>query len=239
MGYHLKPLLIFPLKTDPPLNDDNKARYNRAGSLTGFINQSICKNWLENVIIKEIDEYRNSIGKPGASVLILYDQDTSRNKIDFKALENDHNIHMFPFPAHSSALLQPLDLSPHGQLKKLYRSYNDLEDVSDPKDRRDRRLDFLWDCIGVATSPYYIKIGWRKAGLCPYDPNVPLSKDMFTFPHCPLNETLKRKRGAKFERDGVIVEGDEIIHLSSENDKGNENFQNLKDVKSPPKKTKK
>lgn len=238
-GDRLKPLLIFALKTDPPLSDINKAHFNRAGSLTGFINQQICKNWFENVMVSEIDNYRNSIGKPGAAVLVLYDNDNSRDKIDFEALKNDHNIHLMAFPAHSSALLQPLDLSPHGQLKKMFRGYNELEDLPDPKDRRDRRLEFLWDCIGVAAAPYYIKTGFRRTGLHPFDPDVPLGMDMFTFPHTPLPEELKRKRGPKFDGDGVFIEGGAVVHSSKDLNKENENFQNSNESKGQPNKKKK
>ena len=85
----------------------------------------------------------------------------------------DHGIILYCFPAHSSHILQPLDISVFGPTKKEWnrqidhfkRKYN----VAMTKGHFFQVFDSAWK---IATKPENAKSGFKSAGLVPYNPNA-------------------------------------------------------------------
>ncbi len=80
-GDPIKPLVIFPLKTLPPLHEEIMSYYDITGSNKGWINGPILKLWLENQFLSQIYERRQKYGLNQPALVIL-DNHSSRDTID-------------------------------------------------------------------------------------------------------------------------------------------------------------
>jgi hypothetical protein len=140
-------------------------------SENGWTSNSIGLEWLQRIFIPE------STTTPGAHRLLLLDGHGSHVTTHFMATCYQHKIHCLYLPAHSSHILQPLDLSPFSVIKKKYRrqisELASLDDAAPVKKERfircyhEARLDGL--------SLHVVRAGWRATGLVPYNPELVLS----------------------------------------------------------------
>jgi len=91
-----------------------------AGTLseTGWSNGEVFRHYLEHHFL--------SFAKPTPSsnqlILLIYDGHTSHNRPETIKWAREHEIVLFVLPAHSSHLLQPLDVAISGPFKKHYYS---------------------------------------------------------------------------------------------------------------------
>lgn len=95
------------------------------------------------------------------------------------ALEN--NIYMTPLPANSTHLMQPLDVSFFGPMKKKWRNILDCwrkesrRRGSIPKQQFPGLLKNLWTDL-LRTSEANLKAGFRTTGMVPFDPDKIINK---------------------------------------------------------------
>lgn len=119
-GDAMKPLCILPLVNLPENLPETVTEYfNFSGQKNGWINSAIYRDWIENDFVAEVERVRAKMNKPNAPALLLSDGHSTRQNIPaVKALEAN-NIHTIIAPAHSSTILQPLDLTVNGEFKRL------------------------------------------------------------------------------------------------------------------------
>jgi hypothetical protein len=93
-----------------------------------------------------------------------------------------NRIHLLYLPAHSSHLLQPLDLTPFSILKTRYR--NEIRALSTLDNaapiKKERFIISYNKAREEALSERIIRAGWRAAGLCPFNPNLVLLSSQIT-----------------------------------------------------------
>jgi hypothetical protein len=114
----MKPLAMLPRLTTLDFPDDIKLNYDRSGYDSGWITGDIMKFWIENQFINEVlqTRYMTQCDDPA---LVLLDSHSSRSLINREYMWNQYKIFFFFLPPHTSHLIQPLDRSGNGMLKRL------------------------------------------------------------------------------------------------------------------------
>jgi DDE superfamily endonuclease len=113
-----------------------------------------------------------------------------------------YNVKLFYLPAHSSHVLQPLDLSIFSLIKHHYRkeidkiaAYDDTGPV-----KKIQFIEFYDEARNFALTVLNIKAGWRGAGLVPYNPDKVLtSKQVLLGQQAPQTPPKSHKRALSEE----------------------------------------
>lgn len=196
-GSFLRPLAILPLKTLPPLEPEVISFFSISGQENGFISNEIWHDWVRTVFIPHINRVRQQLGKPHQKVLFLVDSHSTRKYEPTIQLLNEAGVITYVLPAHSSTVLQPLDLTCHAKFKELLRD-NFLPVPNEEKGvKRNRLLHTTIYCLQGALIALHIMNGFRRAGIYPFSKEAPLNSDLVRNPLQELNFKLpeKRKRG--------------------------------------------
>ena len=111
-----------------------------------------------------------------------------------------YNIHVFVLPAHSSATMQPLDLTCHGELKRLLRLNFLIVNGEKKGTTRNRLLFTAVECLQLALSGMYIKKGFTRASIYPYSREAPLKSNLVKDPNGEINfqPPAQQTRAIKF-----------------------------------------
>ena len=100
-------------------------------------------------------------------------------------------------PAHSSTILQPLDLSCNGELKRLLKLYFPTVESEDGPDKHNRLLYTTVFCLQQALGGLHILNGFSRAGIHPFSKQAPLKSTLIRNPlaEVTLPPASKKKRG--------------------------------------------
>jgi len=113
----------------------------------------------------------------GAYRLLILDGHESHQSTDFQIYCEENNIITLCMPAHSSHLLQPLDVGCFGPLKKAYGQ--EIEKLIRRSITHISKTEFFlafYAAFQLTMTKSNIKGGFRGAGLAPFDPEVVISK---------------------------------------------------------------
>ena len=125
-----------------------------------------------------INKIRQDLGKPTAKALLLYDGSKTHFAVDHQRLFQQHSVILHLFPAHSSALLQPLDLGPNGALKQHLTTHFKPIEGENMADYRNRLLHCVKRGLTVALSEHVCRLDWERTGISPFKPEIPLGSAM-------------------------------------------------------------
>lgn len=174
-GEAFEPLAILPLKTVPPLSQDLHRRIILSGQTNGWLEGQTFNGFVFNHIVPRIQDVRRRYGhSPLEPALLVFDGASTHTGLDVERLRERYNIHTIMLPAHSSTILQPLDLSVIGVFKHHLTQRWEWKPHESLPMRRLRLLSVALDCLDVACSRLFINDGWRRAGLQPVDVDVAL-----------------------------------------------------------------
>jgi len=168
-GRFLPPLVIFKGKKDMrPYK-----KWHFTATPKGWIDNKTALKWLRKVFIPLTRPAR-----PSQKRLLIIDGHGSHVTVDYMWETYSNTIHIIYLPAHTSHVLQPLDLSCFSVLKKAYRTRLEelLADAYCDSSVAGKRA-FL-QCYGLARSEALtesnIKAGWKATGLWPINMAKPL-----------------------------------------------------------------
>jgi hypothetical protein len=173
VGDKLTTTAIFPLKTLPPLTDEVLASFNFCGSSNGWITGPLMKNITEIGFVDELNTYRNNHGLADKEELLILDNHSSRNSLDFAAICSQRNITILPLPPNSTALLQPLDKGPNAKIKQTYYKIHKKNNKVDAKERRNEKMQDAKRALSDGLTEHMIRVGWEESGLWPINEEVP------------------------------------------------------------------
>jgi hypothetical protein len=145
-------------------------------SQNGWTSNEIGATWLRRIYIPDTatnpDRYR----------LLLVDGHGSHTDIEFMWLCKQHKIAILYLPAHSSHILQPLDLAPFSVIKSRYRdqirALSALDDAAPIK--KERFISSYSKARNEGLTDRVIRAGWRASGLSPYNPDLVLSSSQIS-----------------------------------------------------------
>jgi len=133
-------------------------------SESGWSNTDVFKDYMENHFLKYV--HRTDATQP---VLLLFDGHTTHTSPEMILWARERHIHMFVLPAHTSHLLQPLDVSVFGPFKRFYyaecaayMSANMGKVVT-----RYQIAELACKAYMKSLTPVNITSGFRKAGIFP------------------------------------------------------------------------
>ena len=152
---------------DPTIPSDWKIGVSN----NGWTNNELSVNW-----IKHFDQHTKARTK-GVYRLLIFDGHESHHSDGFETHCKDNNILTLCMPAHSSHLLQPLDVGCFGPLKKAYG--RQIETFMRSHITYISKEDFLpafKKAFNISMTSSNIQGGFQGAGLVPFDPQVILSK---------------------------------------------------------------
>ncbi|KAJ8107447.1 hypothetical protein OPT61_g8861 [Boeremia exigua] len=171
-GRWIPPFVIFAgkVKIDAWLGE-LPAQWVLETSPNGWTNNRLALRWLEH-----FDTHTKSRTVGGYRLLII-DGHESHCSVEFQDLCKEKNIILLCMPAHSSHLLQPLDVACFGPLKRRYGdavsalARNRTNYIS-----KERFLPVFKTALLQSFTTENIQAGFRGAGLVPHDPQAVISK---------------------------------------------------------------
>jgi hypothetical protein len=145
-------------------------------SENGWTSNDVGLKWLEQVYIPETNQ-----GHSRTRMLIL-DGHGSHISIDFLWACKQNNIKLLFLPAHSSHILQPLDLSSFSVTKSKYRrqitALASLDDAAPVK--KERFITCYAHARKDGLTKNTIRAGWKASGMCPFNIELVLSSSQIT-----------------------------------------------------------
>ena len=186
-GEYSKPLVIFPGKRTPNFNlrgvDPDK--YDIGYSPNGWISTEAFFSWLANVF------YPSVCDKIQFPIMILMDGHRSHINIAATEFCIDHGIILYCLPPHSSHILQPLDISCFGPIKKLWNSaIDDFKSMHNIAMNRAHFFPVFDKAWSKASDKKHSVGGFRRAGLVPYNPDA-IDYNVLILKH--TNETIEEQ----------------------------------------------
>ncbi|KAJ6437589.1 Glycerate kinase [Purpureocillium lavendulum] len=136
--------------------------------------------WTTNEIGLDWIRHFNEHTKPrtlGAFRLLVLDGHESHLSVNFELYCKDNKIITLCMPAHSSHLLQPLDVGCFGPLKKAYGRQVEMKmRAGTTHITKEDFFPAFWAAFQQAMTPENIQGGFRGAGLVPHNSEAVLSK---------------------------------------------------------------
>ena len=169
-------------------SDVNPENYSLGFSDNGWMTASVFFTWLSSVFYKEV---KDTVRFP---IIMFLDGHTSHLNLAVSDFCAENDIILYCFPAHSSHVLQPMDVTVFGPLKKRWN-----EQVE--KFRREFHLaltrshffqvfDPVWKF--ALSKPENMKSGFKACGLVPFNvENINFSKLLKTNEAEKFNEEMK------------------------------------------------
>lgn len=151
--------------------DDIPSDWAIALSDNGWTTDDLGFEWLMH-----FDKYTSTRTK-GTRRLLILDGHGSHTTAQFELYCQENNIVTLCMPAHSSHLLQPLDVGCFAPLKKAYGKQ--IEGLMRNGINHITKVEFLpafRAAFDASITPDNIRGGFRGAGLIPYDPEAVISK---------------------------------------------------------------
>lgn len=124
------------------------------------------KYYLEKILIPYLNFIKKDLNqedKEKFSPLIICDNLKAHLTDNIKHLLVQNGIRIITIPPHSSHLLQPLDLSFHGVMKKEYDLHQPI--IFTNVDKFSRKIECILKAYHSASFPSTIIAGWEKSGI--------------------------------------------------------------------------
>jgi len=150
---------------------DLPADWRIATTDNGWTTNEVGLEWIKHF------DYHTAPRTKGTYRLLILDGHESHHSTEFELYCKQHNIITLCMPAHSSHILQPLDVGCFGPLKQAYG--RQVEDLMRMHITHISKLEFLCafrKAFSSSMTEKNIQGGFAGAGLVPYDPQRVLSK---------------------------------------------------------------
>jgi hypothetical protein len=170
LGQQIPPYFIFPGKRmRQELLQGSTPGADGTVSESGWSNSEIFQNYLSDHFLKYVQG--RDADKP---VLILYDGHRSHISLTLISWAKEHSIHLFILPAHTSHVLQPLDIGCFGPFERIYNAecHNHMRNNSCTGIYKYSICQLACKTYAKALSPANLQSSFRKAGIYPLDPTV-------------------------------------------------------------------
>jgi hypothetical protein len=135
-------------------------------SENGWTSNAIGSEWLQRVFLPET---ATALNRPR---MLIMDGHGSHVSVDFLWTCKQHQVELLFLPAHSSHVLQPLDLTGFSVVKSKYRrqilELSALDDAAPVK--KERFITCYHYAREEGLTERVIRAGWRAAGICPFNP---------------------------------------------------------------------
>lgn len=161
----------------PPLIIFKGIRWNdnlKTDCLPGALVKLSPKGWINTDIFVEWFQFFIRAIPPARPVILLMDSHASHINATVISLAKENDIYLFTFPAHTSHLLQPLDVGVYKSLKANWsKSLNNyMREHPTEKPNRQNFHTLLNPAFISSFCHSNIMNAFRKCGACPFDKNA-------------------------------------------------------------------
>ena len=216
-GFVLPPCLIYPRKKAVPENF-------REGAVPGTLFKSTESGWINQEVYMEWFQWFITVIPPARPVLLIEDGHASHISIELIELARANEIYMLCLPAHTTHVLQPLDVGVFKSFKTFFSKACHKYLTKHPG--RVITSDVIASLVGEvwpqSLTPLNIMGGFRKCGIYPLNPGAVTDRQVVPLPRsqrdCSLvtkqfsqeQEILFKKR---FEEGYNVYEPDYVMWL--------------------------
>lgn len=176
-GNYIRPLVMFKEKEVQTswFTAEDIPNWLMTTTSKGWTSNDIGLGWLKEVFLPETARTLSN-GRISHRMLLL-DGHGSHATIEFMCICKQNQVDILYLPAHSSHVLQPLDLATFFPLKSRYRSQiADLAHLDDAAPVKKRRFVQAYQTARAETfTPRTLRAGWSAAGLFPWNPDKTLN----------------------------------------------------------------
>ena len=184
--------------------------------MTGATFKTVVEEWF----VREIDRIREERGLLGRWAMLVVDNHSSRLALENSKFFEEKRVRIVMIPAHSSTLLQPLDLGPNLILKQQYAKWYRPEGISDADQRRNDQMDAIHLALTQATCESVVRWAWKRCGLWPVRFEEVSRSKLIKAEHEKIPDGFKKPKRKKLEPGQILLGNDEIINWD-DNDKEN------------------
>ena len=164
-GSFLPPMMIYPRKREVPESHKN-------GAVPGTVFKHSDNGWITQEIYLDWFRFFISSIPPCRPVLLVEDGHASHISIECIELARENDLHLLCLPAHTSHILQPLDIGVFASFKKNYSKSCRQYMIANPG--RVITTDALAGLMAKAWpesfTPVNIMSGFKKCGVFPFNP---------------------------------------------------------------------
>ncbi len=172
-GFALPPLMIYPRKRAVP-------EHLREGAAPGTLFRSSENGWINQEIYLEWFQFFLKNIPPTRPVLLIEDGHSSHITIELIELARANDVHLLCLPAHTTHILQPLDVGVFKSFKSFFSKACHKYLVSNPG--RVITTDVIASIVGEAWSqsmtPLNIMSGFKKCGIYPLNPGEIIDRQL-------------------------------------------------------------
>lgn len=170
-GKAMLPHCILPLVNLPQIAQSTLEGFSWRGSASGWINDKLFRDWVKTEFIPHCNHRRAELQlRPDAKVLLISDGHGSRKDLEMVTALEAASITLLILPAHSSTILQPLDMTVNGHFKReLAKNYTTPPNTT-TEQRRAVLLEMTRMVLQQSMAEIEVKKGFMRASLVPFDP---------------------------------------------------------------------
>jgi len=170
LGHCVPPFFVFPgVRMRSELLEGKSPGANVTCTESGWSNSEVCKTYLEDHLLKYLPER-----SPSSPVIVLYDGHQSHTNLGIIDWAKSQNIILFILPAHTSHVLQPLDVGCFGPFERIYNSecHKFMRDNCGQGITRYNTCSLGCSAYLKALTPGNLQSSFRKAGIYPLNPDI-------------------------------------------------------------------
>ena len=170
LGHQVPPYLIFPgVRMRGELLEGKTVGADGTVTESGWCNSDVFHEYLVSHMIKYLPER-----SPQSPVLVMYDGHKSHVSINLIDWAKEENIILFVLPAHTSHILQPMDVGCFGPFESIYNNiaHKYMREHCGISITRNNICSIACKAYTKALSPENLQNSFRKAGICPFNPDI-------------------------------------------------------------------
>lgn len=176
IGTQIPPFFVFKgARMNETLMQGASSGSDASMSKTGWSNSSIFLEYLQSHFIKYIQR-----SDPNQQIIIIFDGHKSHINVPVLEWAKKNNIILFVLPAHTSHVLQPLDVACYGPLQKIYNyaCQKFIREHPSSKITRYNIAELASNAYVTALSVNNLRAAFEKTGIFPFNRTV-ISADIF------------------------------------------------------------
>ena len=198
----LPPCLVFPRKRSVP-------DHLRKGAVPGTLFSKTESGWMSKEVYLEWFKFFLENIPPARPVVLIQDGHASHVSVELIELARANDIHLLCLPAHTSHILQPLDVGVFKSFKANFSKACAMYIAKNPG--RVITTDLIASLIGSAWpsshTPVNIMSGYRKSGVYPLNPGAIDDRDLAPSKafQCPKKPTSGEGHKEQSSSDSTVT----------------------------------
>jgi hypothetical protein len=227
MGEHLQTQVIIPESYDlSAIKEYLFPCFQIHRTQKGWMEKSTFTKIMEETVIEEMKRIRRTHGREEERILLLMDGHSSRMNRELWERFHRERIDVIVIPAHTSHILQPLDLGVNGEFKRALEQVPAYPQRSELKEKLPQFFLALNTAIYTSLNPDTIRHGFSEACILGKGKKIALSKCIPRIPEylLPKRSYSRFSINSHLLTDPVFLrkwkdyEGDTVVKFAEESE---------------------